>query len=98
MAGAASPYPDEYAGLKDLVSHVHLKNCRDNKWALIDDGPIDWPGQLAALAADNYDGFIAIETPLKERPRGLYLHEGLAALESHTRHNLDYVRALLASR
>ncbi len=95
MAGAESPYPDEYAGLKDLVSHVHLKNCRNNKWALIDDGPIDWPGQLAALAVDNYDGFIAIETHLKERPPGLDLHDGLDGLESNTRHNLDYVRSLL---
>ena len=95
MAGAESPYRNEYAGLKDLVSHVHLKNCRDNKWALIDDGPIDWPGQLAALAADNYDGFVTIETHLKDRPPGLDLYDGLNDLESNTRHNLDYVRSLL---
>lgn len=98
MAGAVSPYPDEYTTLKDLVAHVHLKNCQDNQWALIDHGPIDWPGQLAALKADNYDGFIVIETHLKQRPAGLDLFAGLDAQESNTRHNLNYVRSLLAAQ
>ena len=97
MAGAVRPYPDEYAALKDLVAHVHLKNCQDHQWTLIDDGPIDWPGQLAALKADHYDGFIVIETHLKQRPAGLDLYAGLDEQESNSRHNLDYVRSLLAA-
>lgn len=95
MAGANCPYPDEYADLKDLVSHVHLKNCKDKKWALIDDGPIDWPGQLAALQRDGYDGYIVIETHLKQRPKHLPTRAGLSEQEANSRHNLDYIRTLL---
>jgi len=95
MAGASCPYPDEYAEIKDLVSHVHLKNCKDKRWALIDDGPVDWPGQLAALKADGYDGFIVIETHLKQRPPGLPTIAGLSEQEANSRHNLDYIRTLL---
>lgn len=97
-AGASHPYPDEYEGLKDLVSHVHLKNCRDGQWALIDDGPIDWPGQLAALKSDDYQGFAVIETHLKQRPEGSPVIDGLTDLEANSRHNLDYVRSLLKTQ
>ena len=95
MAGAECPYPDEYTELKDLVTHVHLKNCKDRKWALIDDGPVDWPGQLSALKTDGYDGYIVIETHLKQRPEHLPAIAGLTEQEANSRHNLDYVRTLL---
>lgn len=95
MAGAPCPYPDEYADLKDLVTHVHLKNCKDKQWALIDDGPIDWPGQLSALKADSYNGYIVIETHLKQRPEGRPTIASLSEQEANSRHNLDYIRTLL---
>jgi len=95
MAGAPCPYPDEYTDLKDLVTHVHLKNCKDKQWALIDDGPIDWPGQLSALKADSYNGYIVIETHLKQRPEGRPTIAGLSEQEANSRHNLDYIRTLL---
>ena len=93
-AGALSPYPDEYVDLADLVTHVHLKNCKDGQWSLIDDGIIDWPGQLAALAKDGYDGYLVIETHLKELPDGLQAIDGLTDQETNSRHNLDFVRTL----
>lgn len=95
-AGSADPYPGEYEQLKELVTHVHLKNFDPQlgAWSLMDDGIVDWPGQLAALAADGYEGYIVLETHLKQRPEGLALLDSLDALESNSRHNLDYVRRI----
>lgn len=96
-AGSADPYPGEYEQLKELVTHVHLKNFDPQlgAWSLMDDGIVDWPGQLAALRADGYDGYIVIETHLKTRPPGMALAAGLDAHESNSRHNLDYLRRYL---
>jgi sugar phosphate isomerase/epimerase len=95
-AGSTDTYPGEYEQLKELVTHVHLKNFDPalGEWSLMDDGIVDWPGQLAALEADGYEGYIAIETHLKQRPAGLALLPGLDALESNSRHNLEYLRRI----
>jgi len=65
-AGSRRPYPDEYAQVKDLVAHVHVKDeaFRGEKLVTVapGDGIIDWRGQLAALQADGYDGFVTVET------------------------------------
>jgi len=97
-AGAARPFPDEYAQLKDLVAHVHLKNFdpATNSWSLIEKGTVDWPGQLAALKADGYSGYIVVETHLGERDADLTdYHPELTSLEANTRRNLDYLQSLL---
>lgn len=61
------PYPDGYAALKHLVRNVHFKDARrypDGTWELLADGDVEWAGQIAALAADGYDGAIAVEPHL----------------------------------
>lgn len=65
-AGSERPYPDEYEQLKGLVAHVHVKDMAERGGKLTTvapgEGIIDWCGQLAALRADGYDGFITVET------------------------------------
>ncbi len=95
-AGSVHTYPGEYEQFKELVTHVHLKNFDRElgEWSLMDRGIVDWPGQLSALAAAGYHGYIVIETHLKQRPEGLALLAGLDALASNSRHNLDYLRRI----
>lgn len=65
-AGSSSPYPDEYREISELVAHVHVKDMGQRQGKLVTvapgEGIIEWPGQLAALRADGYDGFITVET------------------------------------
>jgi sugar phosphate isomerase/epimerase len=66
------PYPDGYSAVRPYVRHVHFKDARRGNrgecvYAL--DGEIDWPGQIKALARDDYRGFISIETHLRPRIR-----------------------------
>jgi sugar phosphate isomerase/epimerase len=65
-AGSRRPYPDEYVQVKDLVAHVHVKDMAISGEKQVTvapgDGIIDWRGQLAALQADGYDGFVTVET------------------------------------
>lgn len=61
------PFPEGYAELpKDRIVNVHAKDCRlrghTAEWCELGDGDIDWGGQLAALKADNYAGWISLET------------------------------------
>lgn len=100
-AGAASPYPGEYAGLADLVTHVHLKNFDPeiSGWSLMDTGVVDWAGQFGALGDDGYTGYLVIETHTSVEPDGVEpsidAGETLAPLEANTLRNLQYTRALL---
>jgi len=97
-AGAARPFPDEYETCKSLVSHVHMKNFDPSSgaWALIEEGAVDWPGQLAALARAGYDGFLVIETHLHVSPDAFRFADGpLSHLESNTLRNLRFVRSCL---
>ncbi len=60
-------FPSGYALLTPRrIAHVHAKNCRleDHHpvWGPLDDGEVDWPGQIAALARDGYAGSIHLET------------------------------------
>ena len=98
-AGASCPFPDEYQQLKDLVTHVHLKNFdpRTKRWSLMEQGVVDWPGQLRALEADGYPDFLVIETHLNISPDEFALADpDLSTLESNTWRNLAFTRACLA--
>ncbi len=98
-AGAPHPFPDEYQQLKDLVAHVHLKNFdpEGRRWSLMAQGVVDWPGQLRALAADGYQGFLVIETHLNISPDEFALADpDLSALERNTWRNLEFVSACLS--
>ena len=95
-AGSTCPYPDEYRRLKDLVSHVHLKNFAPETggWSLMEQGLVDWPGQLAALERDGYRGFVVIETHLHEPVESAAPYPAeLTALEHNSRRNLDFLRS-----
>jgi sugar phosphate isomerase/epimerase len=100
-AGATSPYPGEYDGLRDRVAHVHCKNHDPavGGWSLMDTGLVDWPAQIQALADDDYSGFLVVETHTSEEPAGaepiVDAGETLAPLEANTLRNLRYLRSLL---
>ena len=97
-AGSASPFPDEYQQLKGLIEHVHLKNFDPaaGKWSLMETGTVDWPGQLAALAADGYSGYLVVETHLSISPDAFEpIDSDLQGLEANTWRNLQYLRRLL---
>jgi sugar phosphate isomerase/epimerase len=46
--------------------HVHAKDCflRDHKpaWGPLGECELDWRGQIAALLADGYRGWVSLET------------------------------------
>jgi sugar phosphate isomerase/epimerase len=97
-AGSTCPYPDEYEQLKDLVTHVHLKNFdpATGQWSLMEKGIVDWPAQFAALKRDQYDGFVVIETHLRISPDEFaVIDDNLDALEANSRRNLEYLRTLV---
>ncbi len=61
------PYPDGYNYMKNFVSHVHIKDAKQNSDGTITgvafgDGDVDFKGQLTALKNDGYDGYIVMET------------------------------------
>ena len=65
-----TPYPDGYRRLARLavnrIVHVHAKDCRMEGqravWGPLGECDIDWRGQVRALAADGYKGWISLET------------------------------------
>ena len=97
-AGSMSPFPDEYEKIKNLVTHAHMKNFNPGTgaWSLMDDGLIDWKSQLAALKADNYKGFIVVETHLHISPDAFaVINNDSSGLENNTLHNLNFTRKCL---
>jgi len=99
-AGSASAYPEEYRQVADLVAHVHAKNFdpQNGRWSLIETGVVDWPGQLRALAADRYAGFVVVETHLDISPDEFRVVDpDLDALSANTLRNLEFVRSCLAA-
>jgi sugar phosphate isomerase/epimerase len=70
-AGYLRAFPEEYEHVRGLVSYVHLKNWKVNehgkgRCSVLNDGVIDYPAQIRALAADGYNGFLTIETHTRE--------------------------------
>ncbi len=64
------PYPEGYTPLRGWVRHVHYKDAMldaADRAQVTDEGQIDWEGQLKALAADGYDGYVSIETHLRPK-------------------------------
>jgi sugar phosphate isomerase/epimerase len=59
----SSPFPAGYQAVRGRVAHVHVKDVTaDREWKVAGEGVCDWPGQLAALAADGYAGALSVET------------------------------------
>ncbi|MBT3380674.1 MAG: sugar phosphate isomerase/epimerase [Lentisphaerae bacterium] len=97
-AGSVCPYPDEYQDIRDLVSHVHMKSFdpATGSWCLMDEGAVNWAEQLGALAEDEYDGFLVIETHLHVSPDQVRIADAaLSGLQSNTLRNLLFVRSCL---
>lgn len=60
-------FPDGYRLLPpDRIVHVHAKDCvvegHKPEWGPLGTRAIDWKGQIAALLADGYKGYISLET------------------------------------
>ena len=82
------PYPDGYEAVRRHIRNVHFKDAArgsDGRASFVAEGDVDWPGQIAALRCDRYDGFIAIEPHLQPR---------VAAVRAA----LERLRGLLAGR
>jgi L-ribulose-5-phosphate 3-epimerase len=66
VAGENS-FPEGYSRLpKHRIAHVHAKDCvvenHKPEWGPLGTRAIDWKGQIAALLADNYKGYLSLET------------------------------------
>ena len=64
------PYPTGYEAVRRHIRNVHFKDAaRDSEGraSFVAEGDVDWPGQIAALRRDGYDGCIAIESHLQPR-------------------------------
>jgi sugar phosphate isomerase/epimerase len=67
LVAGESPFPEGYSKIPiDRIAHVHAKDCfvRDHvpTFGPLGECAIDWRGQVAALAADGYCGWISLET------------------------------------
>jgi len=62
------PFPTGYEAIKNFVAHVHVKDAAvapgapAPAWTVVGEGDIDWKGQIAALRADGYSGWLSLET------------------------------------
>lgn len=62
-----TPYPDGFARIPPArIAHVHAKDCYlvngSPRWGALGCCALDWKGQIAALLASGYDGFVSLET------------------------------------
>jgi sugar phosphate isomerase/epimerase len=67
LCSGENPFPEGYAKLpKDRIIHVHLKDCHMEGhkpiWGPLGTRSVDWKGQIAALMADGYQGWLSLET------------------------------------
>ena len=61
------PFPDGFRAVEPFVRNVHFKDVRTwpgGGWEIVEDGGVDWAGQIAALVAENYAGAVAVEPHL----------------------------------
>jgi sugar phosphate isomerase/epimerase len=67
LVSGENPFPDGYRRLPaKRIVHVHAKDCfvTDHKptFGALGECGIDWKGQIAALLADGYKGYVSLET------------------------------------
>jgi sugar phosphate isomerase/epimerase len=67
MVGGETPFPGGYKALpSDRIAHVHVKDCHMEGhkpiWGPVGTRAVDWKGQIAALLADGYTGWLSLET------------------------------------
>jgi len=76
------PFPDGYRHVRPFLRNVHFKDARrlpDGRSVFVEDGDIDWGGQIRALVNDGYDGTITVEPHLE--PRVPAVRHALARLQ-----------------
>ncbi len=67
LVGGEEPFPFGYRQLPmGRIAHVHVKDCHMEGhtpvWGPVGTRHVDWKGQIAALLADGYDGYLSLET------------------------------------
>src|SRR3954447_15797823 len=67
MVGGENPFPHGYRLLPhDRIVHVHTKDCHMEGhkpiWGPLGTRSVDWKGQIMALLADGYTGWLSLET------------------------------------
>jgi sugar phosphate isomerase/epimerase len=67
LCAGENPFPEGYRRLPaDRIIHVHTKDCHMDGhkpiWGPLGTRSIDWKGQIAALRADGYNGWLSLET------------------------------------
>jgi len=67
LVSGENPFPEGYALLpKDRIVHVHVKDCHMEGhkpvWGPVGTRHVDWKGQIEALRADGYNGWLSLET------------------------------------
>jgi sugar phosphate isomerase/epimerase len=67
LVAGETPFPDGYRALDPArIAHVHAKDCFVDgvkpTFGPLGECGVDWKGQIAALAADGYSGWISLET------------------------------------
>lgn len=66
-SGEARPYPEGYEQVKAHMTHLHVKDARQDQageWRTVGlgEGQVDWTGQIAALIRDGFDEYYTVET------------------------------------
>ncbi|MBL8294791.1 MAG: sugar phosphate isomerase/epimerase [Bryobacterales bacterium] len=67
LCSGENPFPEGYSKLpKNRIVHVHTKDCHIEGhkpiWGPLGTRAVDWKGQIAALLADGYQGWLSLET------------------------------------
>ena len=67
VVAGESPFPDGYLRIPaNRIGHVHAKDCHMEGgrpvWGVLATRSVDWRGQVRALAADGYRGYLSLET------------------------------------
>ena len=67
LVAGENPFPYGYNLIpKGRIAHVHVKDCHMEGpkpiWGPPGTRHVDWKGQVAALLADKYDGWLSLET------------------------------------
>ncbi len=67
LVAGEDPFPHGYGLLPvDRIAHVHVKDCHMDGhtpiWGPVGTRHVDWKGQIAALVADGYRGYLSLET------------------------------------
>jgi sugar phosphate isomerase/epimerase len=66
LKAGEEPFPEGYSEVAEYVSHVHFKDAAFDgetgqvEWSM--QGDVDWVGQIAALKANGYLGYISVES------------------------------------